>query len=87
MPNEVTPWLTALRAYSSEMMSSGQTRFQRPGRTYLDEFAAVMVSSMVPLELCQHWSTYLGEKVVREKEYRSAILALGRFELAGRSEG
>jgi len=89
MPRAVTPWLTAFKAYSAgcQQCSSfettepaGQTAkpsavaSNRGGRrTDLDQLPAAKTVSTQSRNQADR--TYLGEKVVREKEYLSAMIA------------
>jgi hypothetical protein len=73
MPSEVTPWFTALRAYSG----SCQAHFENSNKicqesTYLDEFptAKMLADNHQSSDIL---ATDLGEKVVSEKEYLSAM--------------
>lgn len=43
-------------------------------RTNLDQLSAETILAMRSQSRCRHCWTYLGEKVVREKEYRSAMV-------------
>jgi hypothetical protein len=47
MPNDVTPWLTALRAYSVDPVSSGQESRAASRSTYLDQLATIYESVLV----------------------------------------
>lgn len=71
MPREVTPWFTALRAYSRHEVSgehaAGPLRY-----TYLHQLPTADALADEHSETAI--GSYLGEKVVREKEYLSAIL-------------
>lgn len=74
MPREVTPWFTAVRAYSVVEVSGLVLSVWAAGCTYLHQLAAAVLSVCIPP--MGNMQTYLGEKVVREKEYLSAILGL-----------
>jgi len=73
MPRDVTPWLTALRAYSGALISALETEV-------IVDHQALPICTSLPLckgqthvQRIGQSSTDLGEKVVREKEYRSAM--------------
>lgn len=76
MPSEVTPWLTALRAYSVEHVRRFEGSVNIFGHPYQSAPAyrcsLVSTARIVFLAI----ETYLGEKVVSEKEYLSAMLGL-----------
>lgn len=75
MPSEVTPWLTALRAYSVEHVREYRGSLDPCNHTNLYQLTAVDYVSAAVLVLLGI-QTYLGEKVVSEKEYLSAMLGL-----------
>ena len=73
MPKDVTPWFTAFRAYSVWRCQSGilEEHFSTKP-TYLHKLAAG--SLLAWSNSCEvGLQTNLGEKVVSENEYRSAI--------------
>lgn len=69
MPKAVMPWFTALSAYSKPSVRSSMAHSVR---TNLHQLAATKVS----LNYAGVFRSYLGENVVNENEYRSAILSL-----------
>lgn len=75
MPSEVTPWLTALRAYSVEDVRRFRGYLDSCNHTDLHQLTAVERISAALFVLLEI-QTYLGEKVVSEKEYLSAMLGL-----------
>lgn len=77
MPREVTPWFTAFRAYSGGGSVRGVLGWLAGGcGTYLYQLSAVFPLAFVSFVLFVHSWPYLGEKVVREKEYLSAMMGL-----------
>lgn len=77
MPRAVTPWFTALRAYSTLTVSHNPN----PARKCLSlpcTYQSGPACRFVPLVVSFHCkmgrATYLGEKVVNENEYLSAMI-------------
>src|SRR5579862_7142214 len=84
IPSEVTPWFTALRAYSAiciSLLSVGlvvSACLLEIAVTYLHQLPTeqrLARLSRTPVREAR-WIKYLGEKVVNENEYRSAILKM-----------
>lgn len=66
IPNEVTPWLTALSAYSTFSQLGDHYDFRLEPFTNLHQLSAVTKSAKQ--STFEKISKYLGEKVVSEKE-------------------
>jgi hypothetical protein len=82
IPSEVTPWLTAFRAYSvtcqrlwrymgSMRAAAARGAYQSVPAFRCATLASTPTATMMPL------SSYLGEKVVSENEYLSAMAKYG----------
>jgi hypothetical protein len=80
IPKDVTPWLTALRAYSAAISAKSMivpgVNTDQSAPTFRCNMSATILGSL------EKACSYLGENVVREKEYRSAMAVIwgGRGE-------
>ena len=81
IPSEVTPWLTAFKAYSMSQSDTQLSQLSVGAYLFEPAFHYFHVSKHVYIAVAMR-ASYLGENVVSENEYRSAMAKDG--QLSGR---